>query len=952
MKKLFTLAAAVLASFSLSWAVDPTLPADATPSTTLDASTLDETVRCITNAVHNGKQYYVYSFDTIRTEMKAGNVTWIKGPKNDGGNSSGTISFASDDAEVNYGFTTAGTRAWGINNARYVGIRVNNCSEFAALTKSNSTKDGKTLYIHVFKKNGEAWNFVESLGTETYNNSKYYVLSAILDAAEEYVILLTSGNSSNCLTAQIRFASPYCQDPEFTVPEGGTGFVGDPINLAITSKNNSKPVKYAVTVDGVEGVSGTDYSFSVSLGVVQATPLKAGTFVITFSQASDGTYCDAEKSATFVISEKNPVTAVTIDGPTAGYVGQEFVYTATAEGATSYQWLVDGVDANTNAAEFTYTGVKGDHSIVCKARNNFNETDTWIASDPISLKVSSLYGEIITATLTSGTAATVTGIVGGTADVSLSSSKKMDKGKYFGIALASGTFQEGDTVVITMTTAGSNYPCLFADKERTNCLYLATEGSSDLIYKIVLPAAANSVSTLYVSRGDESDGYKWNPVLSSMSVVRPMPVKSTVETLTAVTINDVAISASDLDKLVSGQSHTLILDDSYLNAPVVKFTKHTVITYEDDSQKESDDVIEVTSSQATASTWGASTTIGGNTYSVYTVKTMSYVVTYMFGTEELGTENVTQNGSPANYATYQTLNDGNLSTFAGWYNNADLAEGHAVADIAAEVITANTTYYAKFNYKYATSVNFEKIVMQNGKGYAIIPQLGTQHYASNIEGSLDSLDSGKPDSLRNYAYLGLKVKQSGALLNFRLAAGKTVKIKFGNVAKTPKASINGGDYADITITDKVYTYTAEAEALVSIKMMDGNAVVFQQIAIDEELAAPELFAISCAATENGTLEAPYKLGIPGETVALTVEPAAGYVVSGVSLNGDPIAADGEGKYSFEMPAAAANVAATFSVATSIDNTEDAVKAVKVIRNGQLFIEKNGKTYNALGAEVK
>ena len=38
--------------------------------------------------------------------------------------------------------------------------------------------------------------------------------------------------------------------------------------------------------------------------------------------------------------------------------------------------------------------------------------------------------------------------------------------------------------------------------------------------------------------------------------------------------------------------------------------------------------------------------------------------------------------------------------------------------------------------------------------------------------------------------------------------------------------------------------------------------------------------------------------------------------------------------------------------TAINNTEDAVKAVKVIRNGQLFIEKNGVIYNAQGAVVK
>jgi hypothetical protein len=38
--------------------------------------------------------------------------------------------------------------------------------------------------------------------------------------------------------------------------------------------------------------------------------------------------------------------------------------------------------------------------------------------------------------------------------------------------------------------------------------------------------------------------------------------------------------------------------------------------------------------------------------------------------------------------------------------------------------------------------------------------------------------------------------------------------------------------------------------------------------------------------------------------------------------------------------------------TAIENSEVEVKAVKVIRDGQLFIEKNGVLYNAQGAVVK
>ena len=41
-----------------------------------------------------------------------------------------------------------------------------------------------------------------------------------------------------------------------------------------------------------------------------------------------------------------------------------------------------------------------------------------------------------------------------------------------------------------------------------------------------------------------------------------------------------------------------------------------------------------------------------------------------------------------------------------------------------------------------------------------------------------------------------------------------------------------------------------------------------------------------------------------------------------------------------------------SSATALDNTEDEVKAVKVLRDGQIFIEKNGHVYNVFGACVK
>ena len=41
-----------------------------------------------------------------------------------------------------------------------------------------------------------------------------------------------------------------------------------------------------------------------------------------------------------------------------------------------------------------------------------------------------------------------------------------------------------------------------------------------------------------------------------------------------------------------------------------------------------------------------------------------------------------------------------------------------------------------------------------------------------------------------------------------------------------------------------------------------------------------------------------------------------------------------------------------SITTEVDNISVTNKAVKYFRNGQLFIERNGHTYNAQGAEIR
>ncbi len=65
-----------------------------------------------------------------------------------------------------------------------------------------------------------------------------------------------------------------------------------------------------------------------------------------------------------------------------------------------------------------------------------------------------------------------------------------------------------------------------------------------------------------------------------------------------------------------------------------------------------------------------------------------------------------------------------------------------------------------------------------------------------------------------------------------------------------------------------------------------------------------------------------------------------------------ITTDETGDYTFIFNPAETKVSLVYPSATAVDNTVAGEKAVKVLRNGQLFIEKNGKTYNVLGTIVK
>ncbi len=348
MKKLFTLAAAVLASFSL-WAVDYYAP------TADELIILTDGTKLVDHAaVTNAANTFTITKDKYCADPE--DVSKL------------TDKVACLDLKDG-------------NGKKTLTMAIAGCDSITLYHDKNSK--ARHIKAVVTPKDGVAAT-LEGPESTTYTGFK-------LEANVSYEIVFTglegtNGGDINVYAVRLH-KGVTCEDPEFTVsPTEGTGFVGDPINITISSKNNSKPVDYAVTVDGVAGVIGTDYTYSESTGLVQATPLKAGKFEITFSQATDGTYCAAEESATFEISAKNPCTSFDIDAPATAHIGEEVTielknFDAAPTTIVWYDGEMNEITAANGKTSYTFTpaaaGTYAFQVTAWNAYNTYNEDEAY-----------------------------------------------------------------------------------------------------------------------------------------------------------------------------------------------------------------------------------------------------------------------------------------------------------------------------------------------------------------------------------------------------------------------------------------------------------------------------------------------------------------------------------------------------------------------------------------------
>lgn len=238
--------------------------------------------------------------------------------------------------------------------------------------------------------------------------------------------------------------------------------------------------------------------------------------------------------------------------------------------------------------------------------------------------------------------------------------------------------------------------------------------------------------------------------------------------------------------------------------------------------------------------------------------TTKYTVTYKEGETTLGSEEVTIGGSPVNAGDYD---DKDLASFVGWYNNSDLAEEHKIADIAALVVTKDTTVYGKWTPAYASSINIEQWVLDNGvNNTPFRAELTARNYQYTSLNNLDSLNDDPNKDYRNYAYLGQKVNKTDSEIKFLLKSGSTLNVRFGHIG-TPlnvvigsaePVELTSAEYANDAPGDKKYTYTATEDVIVKFQTTGTSTCVFKQIMIDEEIQNVILPAIVTLDANGGT----------------------------------------------------------------------------------------------------
>ena len=720
-----------------------------------------------------------------------------------------------------------------------------------------------------------------------------------------------------------------------------TDVVANPsTTLTFTKGDNKSDPTFVVTKGGETtsdaSVVGTTFSATA-----------AGTYIVTATQAVDETnnICEVIKQVTITVTAQVPVTACSIEGPTAGYAGYELTYTATAANATAFAWYVDdALQEGETDAEFVYTGVKGNHSIYATATNAY--TATPVASDPIDLTVTKLCGMLIKATHKKATTADIdpASVVGGTVDKNTQDGGKLgSNGHYFGVKLASGSFMAGDVVtVVASTLNGGNTATLFSDKG-THSLGSAAFDSESKTATITL---TESTTWIYLYR---VDGEVCNPTMGYISVTRSCE-DSDDASVKSLTVNDVAVA-----KDAESNKFEYTVSTNYAEENVtVAFTIHPLatsdkegntftiptpsagdtngasfkVTAEDGTQVTYTVFITKAASLSDDATLKALSVEGYEISPAFDAETTAYTITKAYGAE-----------TPAVGKVTATPNDANAN-----------AEVVLAADVYTITVTAEDGETKEYYYITVNTADAKKDLLEasfsNGaNGYILNGNIQVPYLAGTSEPTFTAARFWNADGEPTAEIVDGKLVVTGA-------DAKTAQYTIEYVEVTPmEASYDLITFTEVPsyifsvygwASDKGVKFSKDVEETSNHRISEGKDRIYIALPAAKSviLTGGSAGARPIKVTVNGVVDSKVtSTPAKDETITISLNQSEANFI-GIESNGN----NGDAGFT--------KMQLVQSDPTALNNTADEIKAVKFVENGQLFIRRGEKVYTITGEEVK
>ena len=741
---------------------------------------------------------------------------------------------------------------------------------------------------------------------------------------------------------------------DFTLADAATFAEGDVVSITAACGTSAKSGK-GVTLNGIALTGDFPASEANTLVyTVQAGDAIDGQTTIQVKRIdSDIKFGTISVERENVAPSTDPVESAEISGEAACMVGGSLELTCNAPKATSYQWSMNGAEIEgATAKKYTFApAAAGEYSFTCAASNEYNLSPVVAAAHVVSVvDPADACGLLIKAVLNGGTSATMSGVIGGTFDTNLGSGKyKLDKGKYIGIQLAAGTFMAGDEVTITMSTAGQNYPCLFADKDRNNLLFLATETSDTLEYVITLPAEATGLTTLYLSRDGDDATYKWNPTVSSISVSRSCEASSNAD-IAKVTVNGYEVEESAGNKfeytlsanyaeptvsialtLAHPKAHIKYdLSNPYeMTTPSAGTTSGQafIIVAEDGTEKTY--TVLVTKSATLSNNWFLSElSIDGYTLDpAFTPENNSYTITKPYGA-----------ANPEESAIHATTQDPNATI-----DHITINPTNILIMVVAEDGVAQNGYLIEIEEAAAKKDLLEATFSNGVHGYIAegninVPYLEGEEEPTFVSARFWNAD-GEPTAEMvegNLVVTGIDAQQTSYTITYVPLTPMETSYDEITFSEVPSYiySVYGFD------AGKGVKFSKDVEEASNHRISEGKDRIY--------LALPAAGKVILTSGTGG--ERPVKILVNNVESPIKKTAASNAAIEiGLSQeHANFVAIESNGN---SGDAGFIKLQLSEDIPTGINNAEEAVKTVKVIRNGQLFIEKNGVLYNAQGARL-